>query len=228
MRSNLYVLSFMAGITIVLGFLLSFTATSLKDKQDFNIEIDSKKNILRSLNIPADQSQKLSQNDIQKLYDEEITTIYIDESGIKSDEGVLSVYIAKDSGQPTGYSIPISGKGLWSTIYGYIALEPDANTVKGITFYQHGETPGLGGELEKEWFTSNYKGKHIYNEEGELVSIQIIKGQVNKNDINAIHQVDGISGSTLTGNGMNKFIANDLNIYKPFLDRIKAGEDVLE
>ncbi|MEE8479544.1 MAG: NADH:ubiquinone reductase (Na(+)-transporting) subunit C [Candidatus Neomarinimicrobiota bacterium] len=228
MRSNLYVLSFMAGITIVLGFLLSFTATSLKDKQDFNIEIDSKKNILRSLNIPVDQSQKLSQNDIQKLYDEEITTIYIDESGIKSDEGVLSVYIAKDSGQPTGYSIPISGKGLWSTIYGYIALEPDANTVKGITFYQHGETPGLGGELEKEWFTSNYKGKHIFNEEGELVSIQIIKGQVNKNDINAIHQVDGISGSTLTGNGMNKFIANDLNIYKPFLDRIKAGEDVLE
>ena len=228
MRSNLYVLSFMAGITIVLGFMLSFAAASLKDKQDFNIEVDIKKNILSSLNIPADKSAKLSQNDIQKLYDEEITTLNIDENGMKSDDGVLSVYIATDGAQPTGYSIPISGKGLWSTIYGYIALEPDGETVKGITFYQHGETPGLGGELEKEWFTSNYKGKHIYNEDGELVSIEIVKGQVNQNDINAIHQVDGISGSTLTGRGMNKFIARDLKVYKPFLDRVKAGEDVIE
>ncbi len=228
MRSNFYVISFMAGITIILGFLLSFAATSLKAKQDFNIEIDMKKNILRSLNIPTDQSQKLSQDDIQKLYDKEITTLNIDENGMKSDDGVLSVYITTDGKQPTGYSIPISGKGLWSTIYGYIALEPDGNTVKGITFYQHGETPGLGGELEKDWFTSNYIGKHIYSDEGELVSIEIVKGQVNQNDIKAIHQVDGISGATLTGKGMNQFIAQDLNIYKPFLDRVRAGEDIIE
>ncbi len=228
MRSNFYVLSFMAGITIILGFLLSFAATSLKAKQDFNIEIDIKKNILRSLSIPSDQSQKLSQSDIQKLYDKEITTLNIDKSGMKSDNGALRVYIATDGEQPTGYSIPISGKGLWSTIYGYIALEPDGITVKGITFYKHGETPGLGGELEKDWFTSNFVGKQIYNEEGDLVSIEIVKGQVNQNDINAIHKVDGISGSTLTGRGMNKFIAQDLNIYKPFLDRIKAGENVIK
>jgi len=228
MRSNFYVLSFMAGITIVLGFLLSFAAASLKDKQDFNIEIDIKKNILSSLNIPDDQSEKLTQSDIQKLYDEEITTLNIDENGMKADDGALSVYIAMDGVKPTGYSIPISGKGLWSTIYGYIALEPDGKTVKGITFYKHGETPGLGGELEKEWFTSNYKGKQIYNDEGELVSIEIVKGQVNQNNLNAIHQVDGISGSTLTTKGMNRFIANDLITYKPFLERVKAGEDVIE
>lgn len=228
MRSNFYVISFMAGITIVLGFLLSFTAASLKAKQDFNIEIDIKKNILSSLNIPANQSQKLSQSAIQKLFEEEITTLNIDESGMKSDDGALSVYIATDGEQPTGYSIPISGKGLWSTIYGYIALEPDGKTVKGITFYQHGETPGLGGELEKDWFTSNFVGKQIYNKEGELVSIEIVKGQVNPSNINAIHQVDGISGSTLTTKGMNQFIAHDLNIYKPFLDRVKAGEDIIE
>ena len=228
MRSNFYVLSFMAGITIVLGFLLSFSAASLKDKQDFNIEIDIKKNILSSLNIPTDQSEKLTQSDIQKIYDEEITTLNIDENGMKSEDGALRVYIAMDGVKPTGYSIPISGKGLWSTIYGYIALEPDGKTVKGITFYKHGETPGLGGELEKEWFTSNYKGKKIYNEEEELVSIEIVKGQVNQNDLNAIHQVDGISGSTLTGRGMNKFIARDLNTYKSFLERVKAGEDVIE
>ncbi|MEE8340868.1 MAG: NADH:ubiquinone reductase (Na(+)-transporting) subunit C [Candidatus Neomarinimicrobiota bacterium] len=228
MRSNLYVLSFMAGITIILGFLLSFAATSLKAKQDFNIEIDMKKNILRSLNIPSDQSKKLSQNDIQKLFDKEITTLKIDEDGMQSDAGALSVYIATDGDYPTGYSIPISGKGLWSSIYGYVALETDGSTVKGITFYKHGETPGLGGELEKDWFTSNFVGKQIYNEIGDLVSIEIVKGQVNQNDKNAIHQVDGISGATLTTKGMNKFIAKDLNLYKPFLNMVRAGEDITE
>ncbi len=228
MRSNLFVLSFMAGITIILGFLLSFAATSLKAKQDFNIEIDMKKNILRSLNIPSDQSKKLSQSDIQKLFDEEITTLKIDEDGMQSDAGALSVYIATDGEYHTGYSIPISGKGLWSSIYGYVALETDGSTVKGITFYKHGETPGLGGELEKDWFTSNFVGKQIYNEIGDLVSIEIVKGQVNQNDKNAIHQVDGISGATLTTKGMNKFIAKDLNLYKPFLNRVRAGEDITE
>ncbi|MBU0529946.1 NADH:ubiquinone reductase (Na(+)-transporting) subunit C [bacterium] len=228
MRSNFYVLSFMAVITIILGFLLSYSSAVLKARQDYNIDIDIKKNILKSLNIPADQSKKLSQGDIQKLYDEEITSININEKGIISENGTLSVYIAKDGDQPTGYSIPISGKGLWSTIYGYLALEPDGNTIKGITFYQHGETPGLGGELEKDWFTANYVGKKIYNSDGMLVSVEIVKGQVNQSGVNAIHQVDGISGATLTGKGLNNFIAQDLNIYKPFLDRIRVGENILE
>jgi Na+-transporting NADH:ubiquinone oxidoreductase subunit C len=125
---------------------------------------------------------------------------------------------------PTGFSIPISGKGLWSTIYGYIALEPDGETVKGIKFYKHGETPGLGGELEKDWFTSNFVGKRIFNETGDLVSIEIVKGIANPNSKNFTHQVDGISGSTLTGRGMNKFLKEDLQVYKPFLDRIRSGE----
>jgi len=228
MQSNLYVLSFMAAITIILGFLLSFAATSLKAKQDFNVEIDMKKNILSSLNIPADKSQKLSQNDIQALFEKEITTLTINEAGLKSDEGNLTVYIATAGNKPTGYSIPISGKGLWSTVYGYLALQPDGNTVKGINFYKHGETPGLGGELEKEWFTSNYIDKKIYNLEGKLVGVEIVKGVVNLNNDNAIHQVDGISGATLTTKGMNQFILEDLQKYKPLLDRIIIGEDVLQ
>lgn len=227
MRSNLYIVSFMAAITIVLGFLLSIAATSLAPIQVFNVEIDIKKNILSSLNIPEDKSIVLSQDEIQKLFDKEIITINIDDKGIVSEDGGNLVYIATAGSVPTGYSLPISGKGLWSTIYGYIAMEPDGETVKGINFYQHGETPGLGGELEKEWFTSNYIGKKIYNEQGEMVSVEIIKGVVNPNNPNVDHQVDGISGSTLTGKGMNKFIKEDLTTYKPFLDRIRAGEVIL-
>jgi len=227
MRSNLYIVSFMAAITIVLGFLLSIAATSLAPIQAFNVEIDIKKNILNSLNIPEDKSIVISQEEIQKLFDKEIITINIDEKGMVSEGGGNLVYIATADSVPTGYSLPISGKGLWSTIYGYIAMEPDGETVKGINFYQHGETPGLGGELEKEWFTSNYIGKKIYNEQGEMVSVEIIKGVVNPNNPNVDHQVDGISGSTLTGKGMNKFIKEDLTTYKPFLDRIRAGEIIL-
>ena len=227
MRSNLYIISFMAIITTILGFLLSISATSLKAKQDFNIEIDIKKNILSSLNIPADKTQKISEKEIEKLFDDRILTLNIDENGNQSNSGKLPVYIATENDTITGYSIPISGKGLWSTIYGYMAIEPDGETVKGITFYKHGETPGLGGELEKDWFTSNYIGKKIYDTDGNLVSIEIIKGHVNPNNVDAIHQVDGISGATLTGKGMNKFIADDLNTYKPFLDRVRAGEVIL-
>jgi len=227
MRSNLYIISFMAAITIVLGFLLSVAATSLAPKQAFNIEVDIKKNILSSLNIPKDKSVVLSQDDIQKLFDKEIKTINIDDDGLLADDGTNLVYISASDSVATGYSLPISGKGLWSTIYGYIAMEPDGETVKGINFYQHGETPGLGGELEKEWFTSNYIGKKIYNEQDEMVSIEIVKGVVNPNSSNLEHEVDGISGSTLTCKGMNKFIREDLNRYKPFLERIRAGEVVL-
>jgi len=223
MRSNLYIITFMAIITTILGFLLSIAATSLEAKQKFNEEVDIKKNILSSLNIPADRTQKISQFEIQELFDKRIKTLNLDEAGKPSDQGILPVYLASEEGSISGYSIPISGKGLWSTIYGYIALEPDGETVKGITFYKHGETPGLGGELEKDWFTSNYVGKKIYDGD-RLVSIEIVKGHVNPNSDDAIHKVDGISGATLTGKGMNQFIAEDLETYKPFLDRIRSGE----
>lgn len=226
MRSNLYIITFMATITTILGLLLSIAATSLEARQNFNVEVDIKKNILSSLNIPADKTQKISQTDIQTLFDEKIITLNIDARGMQSDDGIYQVYLATEDDVVSGYSIPISGKGLWSTIYGYIALEPDGETVKGITFYKHGETPGLGGELEKDWFTSNYIGKKIFKG-NELVGIKIVKGKVNPNSAAAEHEVDGISGATLTTKGMNQFIAEDLATYKPFLDRIRAGEVII-
>jgi Na+-transporting NADH:ubiquinone oxidoreductase subunit C len=129
--------------------------------------------------------------------------------------------------EPRAYVLPISGKGLWSTIYGYIALDVDGATVRGITFYKHGETPGLGGEIEKEWFKSNFEGKRIFDEEGNLVSITVVKGKVEEliPESEAYHYVDGISGSTLTGRGINEFLEEDLGKYEPFLKKVKnAGE----
>ena len=111
--------------------------------------------------------------------------------------------------------IPISGKGLWSTLYGYFALEMDMKTVKGITFYKHGETPGLGAEVEKKWFQNNFIGKKIFDENSNLVSITVYKGSSGDD----IHGVDGISGATVTSNGVTNFLKSILNNYKPYLER---------
>ncbi len=223
MRSNLYVLGFMSSVTIILGILLSLAATSLKEKQDLNIQLDIKKNILRSLGIPKDRSQKLSPDEVHTLFDEKIKTIRINEQGEEDPQGKLTVYVKMENGKPDGYAIPVSGKGLWSTIYGYLAIEPDGETVKGITFYKHGETPGLGGEIEKDWFTSNFVGKQIVDKNGKTVGIHIVKGKVNPNDKDAAHKVDGISGATMTGKGVTRFLEKDILMYAPFFQRIRAG-----
>ena len=95
----------------------------------------------------------------------------------------------------------------------------------GITFYKHGETPGLGGEIDKDWFTSNFVGKQIFNPSGKLVSIQIVKGTVDESRAEAYHQVDGISGATLTTKGMNIFIEQDLKNYLPFFKLTHQTEE---
>ena len=116
------------------------------------------------------------------------------------------------------YVFPISGKGLWSTLFGFLALDNDKNTVEGITFYKHKETPGLGGEVDKEWFQSNFKGKKIFNSNDELVSVKVIKGQVSQlPNEKKESAVDGITGATITSRGLSAFLLRDLKRYENFL-----------
>ena len=116
------------------------------------------------------------------------------------------------------YVIPISGKGLWSTLFGFVALDRDKNTVKGITFYKHKETPGLGGEVDKEWFQNNFVGKRIFNATDELVSVKVMKGSASVLPVDMQkHAVDGITGATITSNGLTHFLLADLTRYEGFL-----------
>jgi Na+-transporting NADH:ubiquinone oxidoreductase subunit C len=230
-QSNTYTLLFTAIVTIILGFMLSLAATSLKERQELNITIDIKKNILRSLGFSENDDEPWTLNNIQDIFERNIESFVVDSGGSKvpgmSVDNIVQtdqypVYCSHISGGVIdGYAIPISGKGLWSTLYGYIALEADGITVKGITFYKHGETPGLGGEVEKEWFTSNFVGKKIVDDNGKLVSIEIIKGEVDERSPEAYHQVDGISGATMTSKGLNAFLKTDLEKYEPFFQRIR-------
>ncbi len=148
-----------------------------------------------------------------------------DTAGIRSRSTLMPVYFAKDdAGTVVNVILPFYGQALWSTVYGYVAVDPaDGNTVKGVTFYQHGETPGLGGEIENPRWQKQWVGKNFVDEEGSY-NFKIIK--------NADHEgagknfdIDALSGATLTSRGVNDFTAYWFgNAYRNFLTKLKNGE----
>ena len=225
MRSDAYTITFTTIVTVILGLGLSYTADSLRDRQILNEELDIKKNILSVLGYKQDTPW--TDEEVQSLYDRNINEIRIDEVGSvfdevdKSDNFAYTIYQSRENNKVTGYAIPIAGKGLWGTMYGYFAIEPDAETVKGITFYKHKETPGLGAEVDKDWFKNNFIGKKLTDKNGKLVSIEVVKGYVSKTDPEALHKVDGISGATITGTGLTTFLKSDLEKYEPYFARVR-------
>ena len=239
MYSNNYTLGFVFIVTLVLGTMLSFTKDSVKSLQDQNLKADVQKTILRSLNFEENllESNESIEQTFKNYIDAkcvnvegEIVECNIEEVDIEKNEETLPIYIRMNNEKIEGIALPIAGKGLWSTIFGYIALNPDTDSVLGIQFYKHGETPGLGGEVEKKWFTDNfvnhpikesngeitYVPKKIRNENGKIISISVIKGGVDysKSNKSAIHQVDGISGATVTADGVSDFLLEDLLRYE--------------
>ena len=246
MYSNNYTLGFVFIVTLVLGTMLSFTKDSVKSLQDQNLKADVQKTILRSLNFEENllESNESIEQTFKNYIDAkcvnvegEIVECNIEEVDIEKNEETLPIYIRMNNEKIEGIALPIAGKGLWSTIFGYIALNPDTDSVLGIQFYKHGETPGLGGEVEKKWFTDNfvnhpikesngeitYVPKKIRNRNGKIISISVIKGGVDysKSNKSAIHQVDGISGATVTADGVSDFLLEDLLRYEKTLDKIR-------
>jgi len=234
MHSNRYTIFFALAVCVTCSLLLAFAAESLKPAIQQNMTLDVQKNILKATGLLEDYHPSDS-SEMQNLYSEYIVEKVIDSKGQivqdktpeqidpKIDMDLLPVYERVGNNTVIAYCLPVSGKGLWSTIYGYMALEPDASTIKGVTFYKHGETPGLGGEIEKQWFMGNFKGKRIFNEKGELVSITILKGKVlpGLSEEEQSHVVDGVSGATLTGNGINLFLEEELERYLPYLQQVR-------
>ncbi|MBE77459.1 MAG: NADH:ubiquinone reductase (Na(+)-transporting) subunit C [Candidatus Marinimicrobia bacterium] len=225
MRSDAYTIIFTMITSVILGLGLSATRDSLRERQLLNIELDIKKKILSVLGF--EQTGDWIDEDVQSMYDNNINEIIISSAGEEVKENNTSgqetykIYQSRDGNKVKGYAIPISGKGLWGTMYGYFAIEPDASTAKGITFYKHKETPGLGAEVDKDWFKNNFIGKKFIDESGNLVSIEVIKGFVSDKDPNAKHKVDGISGATVTGNGLSTFLKADLQKYEPYFAKIR-------
>ncbi|MGC1274838.1 MAG: Na(+)-translocating NADH-quinone reductase subunit C [Planctomycetaceae bacterium] len=124
--------------------------------------------------------------------------------GVRNRARYYPVYYISKDGQLDTVVLPIFGNGLWSTMYGFLALEPDLTTVRGINYYEHGETPGLGGEVDNPFWKQEWKGKIAY-EDGQP-AINVIKGNVDGSNPNAPHQIDGLAGATITANGVDKMV----------------------
>lgn len=144
-----------------------------------------------------------------------------------------TVYLVRDAGKIQTIILPVYGYGLWSTMYGFIALESDANTVAGLRFYQQAETPGLGGEVDNPKWRAQWKGKLVFDEQGE-VKIEVIRGNVVAAPVQEVvdpsirYQIDGLAGSTLTGIGVNNLMRYWLGPegFGPFLKRLKKDGDL--
>lgn len=147
----------------------------------------------------------------------------VDIASIKRQPQYATVYLAKnDQGEVETIVLPVNGYGLWSTLYGFLALKTDLTTVVGLGFYEHAETPGLGGEVDNPKWKSLWPGKKVFNEQGEVV-FELAKGSVDPSSPNAQHQVDGLAGATLTSRGVTNLVNYWLgsNGFGPFLEKLK-------
>jgi Na+-transporting NADH:ubiquinone oxidoreductase subunit C len=145
-----------------------------------------------------------------------------DIAGLRRQPLNMIVYQLLNDGAVEKLILPIYGKGLWSTLYGFLALEKDLKTVSGITFYQHGETPGLGGEVDNPNWKGKWQGKQAFDDSGDVI-IKVIKGAVIPGAPDADHQIDGLSGATLTARGVDNLVQFWLgeNGYGPYLQQIR-------
>jgi Na+-transporting NADH:ubiquinone oxidoreductase subunit C len=137
-------------------------------------------------------------------------------------ENILVDEVRDDSGALEMVILPIWGKGLWSTLYGFLALDSDLRTISGITFYDHKETPGLGGEVDNPRWKSLWRGRQAFDETGE-VAIEVIKGRAGPPDEDP-YLVDGLTGATITSRGVGNFVQFWLGEagYGPYLDRLRG------
>jgi len=227
--SNSYTFGFATIMVVVVAALLSFAAIGLKPFQDTNIELEKQQNILSSVGINVERS--LAEDTYSKYIEQEIILNHKGDAvdgvafdvdlnkELKKDKNIqlLPLYISTIDNSKQ-YIIPLRGKGLWGPIWGFIALEEDLNTVYGAVFDHKAETPGLGAEINQAFFQEPFVGKVIFDGDN-LTSIKVVKGGADEGDNYA---VDGISGGTITSDGVTDMLLERLNMYLPYIRRVKA------
>ena len=173
----------------------------------------------------AEHPEKYDQRKASKLPQQsEVLDGAIDRASIKREAKLATVYLVKDdAGKVQSIVLPVHGYGLWSTLYGFLALKTDTSTVVGLGFYEQAETPGLGGEVDNPKWKALWPGKKVFNDKGE-VDIRLIKGSVDSNSPRADHEVDGLAGATLTSRGVTNLVNFWLgeNGFGPYLAKVKA------
>lgn len=231
-QSNLYIVMYAAILTVVCGGLLALASEGLKEKQQENIALEQKKNILATV-------MELKETDnVIDIYSKRVKAFVIDFDGNIKDglvvekisvaaeykkapkERLLPVYeFTNESGQVESVVMPVYGYGLWNNIWGFVSLSSDFNTIKGVKFAHAGETPGLGARIESDEIQVRYKDKKVF-EGDEVASVVMMKGEGNDYASDA-HKVDGMSGATLIGKGVNNMLKDYFACYVNYLKKNK-------
>lgn len=241
-QSNAYIIIFTLITTVFVGGTLAVTSILLGPRQAMSIEYDTKSQILGAvMNITEN-------DDVLGIYEKRIVSFVVNSKGeevktdskgqpliaekvdvaknykLKLEDRLLPVFKYVSETNPDlveAYILPVYGNGLWDRIWGFMALDSQLETVKGISFGHKAETPGLGARISDDPVISQrFEGKKIYNNAGELVSVSMVKGE--KGAPLDDHHVDGMSGATMTGNGVNKMLMEYLNCYESYFKKVKS------
>ena len=237
---------------LVCAVLVSLATVALRPLQGYNKALDMKKNILDVAGLLQDDTNideafkdrieaklvdlatgeyvdgNVDEYDQRKAAKDPATNESIpvdkDIASIRMKAKVAKVFLVKNGGQLQSIILPINGYGLWSTMYGFLALEADGQTVQSINLYDQGETPGLGGEVVNPNWRALWKGKKVYGENGE-VALTLVKGTVDTSRPDAVNKVDGLAGATLTSRGVSNLILYWMGPegFSPYLNKIKSN-----
>ena len=230
-NSNTYTIAYSAVMVVVVAFLLAFVFSALKPTQDKNVALDKKKQILYALNIRGLANEEAAAKYAEVVLADDIIgkdgkvlqkgTRGGENAGFKagsaeSKEGKLALYVCKVDGE-TKYVMPVYGNGLWGPISGYIAVDEDKATIYGAYFNHESETAGLGAEIKDnaEW-QAKFRGKSLFaGERDNTIDLAVLKKSEVKDNTT---QVDGVTGSTLTSNGVSDMLRDGLGAYIEFLN----------
>jgi Na+-transporting NADH:ubiquinone oxidoreductase subunit C len=240
-------------LCLVCSALISFSAVELRDLQEANKTLDKQNKILSAAGLlkeGSDASELFKSIDSKIVnletgkFDFAINVLDYDEGSfsrnpetsielssdkdialLKRRENFQTVYLHYENEDLNAIILPVRGYGLWGTMKGYLALRPDFKTIIGLEFFDHKETPGLGGEIDNPKWKAIWKGKEVFSNSGEVV-ISVIKGSVDKSSNQSKYQVDGLSGATITSNGVTNLLSfwlGDMG-YGPLIENIKSSE----
>ena len=238
--SNFYTFLFSLVMVFVVASSLALTSESLKEKQNENVVKEKMQNIISTIGIKASRDEA---KDLYKKYIKSELSLLRDGSIDENKNAFLidlSTETKKDINQQRYplfvaemdkkkyFIIPLRGSGLWDAIWGYVALEDDMSTIKGIVFDHKGETAGLGAEITQQWFQDRFVGEKVFNSSSKLVGINVSKlnndpKNLDKDD----HEVDAISGATITGDGVSDMIIERLNHYISYFNKYKSDNNFI-
>lgn len=242
-NSNGYIITYSVVMVVIVAVLLSVASLSLKNRQEGNVVVEKKSDILGTIG-KGSEADKV--DDKMKYIEEEYGKYIIDSYGVNvagdkvegadafnllrnlqaeldkpADQRTLPVFVSRDDNGQTRYIFSVYGSGLWGPIWGYMSMEDDLSTVSGVVFGHKSETPGLGAEIATPIFQDQFKGKTIFKN-GELVSISVLKGSgASAGNPNA---VDAISGGTVTSRAVESMLKDCLKDYEAFIIKEKAAK----